>query len=47
MGNQGLHFTRSDGIPRTVTTICYQAILRAVIEDGQIIDTLNVPSEPT
>jgi general secretion pathway protein A len=40
-------FKRSGGIARTVNTICYQAILRAAIEKNQIIDTANLPPEPS
>ena len=40
-------FKRSGGIARTVNTICYQAILRAAIEKNQIIDTADLPPEPS
>lgn len=40
-------FKRSDGIARSVNTICYRAILRAAIDKKHVIDTLDLPPEPT
>ena len=39
-------FKRTHGLPRTINTVCYQAILNAAIEKRSIIDAQNLPPEP-
>lgn len=38
-------FKRTGGIARHINLLCYQAIVTAVIEKRQIIDTLDIPAE--
>lgn len=36
-------FKRTNGIPRHINTLCYQSIVRAAIDEKQIIDSQDLP----
>ena len=38
-------FKRTNGIARDVNTLCYQAIVRAAIENKHLVDTQDLPQD--